>query len=38
MPNGNDLLVEWIHGKLLPVFPKQFALAKPFSPKPAWGG
>jgi branched-chain amino acid transport system substrate-binding protein len=37
-PNGNDLLVEWIHGKLLPVFPKQFALAKPTSPKPAWGG
>ena len=24
-------------GKLLPVFPKSFALAKPFSPKPAWG-
>jgi branched-chain amino acid transport system substrate-binding protein len=37
-PNGNDLLVEWIHGKLLPVFPKQFALANPFSPKPPWGG
>ncbi len=37
-PNGNDLLVEWINGKLLPVFPKQFALAKPFSPKPPWGG
>jgi branched-chain amino acid transport system substrate-binding protein len=37
-PNGEDLLVEWIHGKLLPVFPKQFALAKPSSPKPAWGG
>ncbi|MGZ4258040.1 MAG: amino acid ABC transporter substrate-binding protein [Gaiellaceae bacterium] len=37
-PNGDDLLVEWIHGKLLPVFPAQFALAKPVSPKPAWGG
>jgi branched-chain amino acid transport system substrate-binding protein len=36
-PNGSDLLVEWIGGKLLPVFPKQFALAKPFVPKPAWG-
>ena len=36
-PNGNDLLVEWIGGKLLPVYPKSFALAKPFSPKPAWG-
>ncbi len=37
-PNGNDLLVEWVNGKLLPVFPAKFALAKPFSPKPAWGG
>jgi len=36
-PNGNDLLVEWVGGRLLPVFPKSFALAKPFSPKPAWG-
>jgi branched-chain amino acid transport system substrate-binding protein len=36
-PNGGDLLVEWVHGKLLPVFPKSFAVAKPFSPKPAWG-
>jgi branched-chain amino acid transport system substrate-binding protein len=36
-PNGNDLLVEWIGGRLLPVFPKSFALAKPFSPKPPWG-
>ena len=36
-PNGSDLLVEWVGGKLLPVFPKSFALAKPFSPKPAWG-
>jgi branched-chain amino acid transport system substrate-binding protein len=36
-PNGSDLLVEWINGKLLPVFPKTFALAKPFVPKPAWG-
>jgi len=36
-PSGNDLLVEWVGGKLLPVYPKSFALAKPFSPKPAWG-
>ena len=36
-PNGDDLLVEWIHGKLLPVFPPNVAVAKPFSPKPAWG-
>jgi branched-chain amino acid transport system substrate-binding protein len=36
-PNGSDLLVEWVGGRLLPVFPKEFALAKPFTPKPAWG-
>ena len=36
-PSGGDLLVEWVKGKLLPVFPKSFALATPFSPKPAWG-
>ena len=37
-PSGDDLLVEWVNGKLLPVFPAKVALAKPFSPKPAWGG
>lgn len=36
-PNGDDLLVEWIKGKLLPVYPPSVAVAKPFSPKPAWG-
>jgi branched-chain amino acid transport system substrate-binding protein len=36
-PNGQDLLVEWVKGKLLPVFPAKVAVAKPFSPKPAWG-
>ncbi len=36
-PNGQDLLVEWVNGKLLPVFPAKVALAKAFSPKPAWG-
>ncbi|MGZ4384626.1 MAG: amino acid ABC transporter substrate-binding protein [Gaiellaceae bacterium] len=36
-PNGQDLLVEWIHGKLLSVFPKKFAIAKPVEPKPNWG-
>jgi branched-chain amino acid transport system substrate-binding protein len=36
-PNGDDLLVEWIKGKLLPVFPPAVAVAKPFSPKPPWG-
>jgi len=37
-PNGEDLLVEWVNGKLVPVYPKSVAVAKPFSPKPAWGG
>jgi branched-chain amino acid transport system substrate-binding protein len=37
-PSGQDLLVEWVNGKLLPVFPAKVALAKAFSPKPAWGG
>jgi branched-chain amino acid transport system substrate-binding protein len=37
-PSGDDLLVEWIKGKLLPVYPPGVAVAKPFSPKPAWGG
>ncbi len=36
-PNGNDLLVEWINGKLLPVYPASVALHKPTYPKPAWG-
>lgn len=36
-PNGDDLLVEWIKGRLLPVYPPNVAVAKPFSPKPAWG-
>jgi len=36
-PNGNDLLVEWIGGKLLPVYPKSVALHVPTYPKPAWG-
>jgi branched-chain amino acid transport system substrate-binding protein len=36
-PQGSDLLVEWINGKLYPVFPKSIALHKPLVPKPAWG-
>jgi branched-chain amino acid transport system substrate-binding protein len=36
-PQGSDLLVEWINGKLYPVFPKNVALHKPVVPKPAWG-
>jgi branched-chain amino acid transport system substrate-binding protein len=36
-PQGSDLLVEWIGGKLYPVFPKSVALHAPVVPKPAWG-
>src|SRR5437764_2991750 len=36
-PQGSDLLVEWINGKLYPVFPKSVALHAPVVPKPAWG-
>ena len=37
-PKGQDLLLEWVHGKLYPVYPAKVALAKPVTPKPAWGG
>ena len=36
-PQGSDLLMEWIGGKLYPVYPATFALHKPIVPKPAWG-
>jgi branched-chain amino acid transport system substrate-binding protein len=36
-PQGSDLLVEWINGKLYPVFPASVALHKPVVPKPSWG-
>jgi branched-chain amino acid transport system substrate-binding protein len=36
-PQGSDLLVEWIGGKLYPVYPASVALRKPLVPKPAWG-
>ena len=36
-PQGSDLLVEWIGGKLYPVYPANIALHKPVVPKPAWG-
>jgi branched-chain amino acid transport system substrate-binding protein len=36
-PQGSDLLVEWVKGKLLPVYPKSIALHAPVAPKPAWG-
>jgi branched-chain amino acid transport system substrate-binding protein len=36
-PQGSDLLVEWVNGKLVPVYPANVALHAPVSPKPAWG-
>jgi branched-chain amino acid transport system substrate-binding protein len=36
-PQGSDLLVEWVHHKLYPVYPKSIALHRPVAPKPAWG-
>jgi len=37
-PQGQDLLMEWVGGKLYPVLPKDVAAKSPFYPKPAWGG
>ncbi len=37
-PQGSDLLVEWVNGRLLPVYPKSVALHAPLAPKPPWGG
>ena len=37
-PRGSDMLMEWQNGKLLPVWPKNVALASPTIPKPPWGG
>ena len=37
-PQGEDLLVEWVGGNLVPVFPQAVALHAPVIPKPAWAG
>jgi branched-chain amino acid transport system substrate-binding protein len=37
-PKGSTLMVEWVGGKLLPVYPQATALHAPTAPKPAWGG
>jgi branched-chain amino acid transport system substrate-binding protein len=37
-PKGKDSLVEWVGGKLLPVYPKDVARHAPTIPKPAWKG
>jgi len=38
MPQGSDMLVEWIDQKLTPVYPADVALHAPVYPKPNWGG
>jgi branched-chain amino acid transport system substrate-binding protein len=37
-PQGSDILLEWIDGKLLPVYPPAVAQHPPVIPKPPWGG
>jgi branched-chain amino acid transport system substrate-binding protein len=37
-PQGSFALVEWIGGKLTPVYPADRAQAAPVYPKPNWGG
>jgi branched-chain amino acid transport system substrate-binding protein len=36
-PQGSDMLLEWVKGKLQPVYPPSVALTQPVSPKPPWG-
>jgi branched-chain amino acid transport system substrate-binding protein len=36
-PQGSDILVQWVHGQLLPVYPSAQALTQPIA-KPAWTG
>jgi hypothetical protein len=31
------MLLQWVTGKLQPVFPPAVALAQPIQPKPNWG-
>jgi branched-chain amino acid transport system substrate-binding protein len=37
-PQGSDMLLEWVSGKLQPVYPPSAALTQPTQPKPNWGG
>jgi hypothetical protein len=37
-PQGQDLLLEWIDGQLVPVYPAAVAQKDPVIPKPPWGG
>ncbi len=37
--NGHGvLLLQWVDGKLVPVYPASDAVTAPVNPKPAWGG
>jgi branched-chain amino acid transport system substrate-binding protein len=36
-PQGSDILVQWVNGRLQPVYPPNQALATPIA-KPAWAG
>jgi branched-chain amino acid transport system substrate-binding protein len=38
MPQGSDMLVEWIDQKLVPVYPPDVAIQDPLYPKPPWSG
>jgi branched-chain amino acid transport system substrate-binding protein len=37
-PQGSDILLEWVNGKLVPVYPPAVAQEQPVIPKPPWGG
>lgn len=37
-PQGTYVLIQWIDGSLLPVFPADVAKHAPLAPKPPWGG
>jgi branched-chain amino acid transport system substrate-binding protein len=37
-PQGEDLLLEWVDGKLQPVYPASVATTSPLIPKPNWAG
>jgi branched-chain amino acid transport system substrate-binding protein len=37
-PQGTYVLIQWVDGSLLPVFPSDRAKHAPVAPKPPWGG
>jgi len=36
-PQGEDIVVQWVEGRLRPVYPPDQALTEPIA-KPAWAG